>query len=51
VSIGVAQFDAETDVDGSSLHGRADQALYESKQKGRNRVTVWPGASRKPKAA
>ena len=40
VSLGVAQYDAVRDVAGKALIDRADQALYTSKQEGRNRVTV-----------
>jgi diguanylate cyclase (GGDEF)-like protein len=40
VSLGVAQYDAARDVSGKSLIDRADQALYSSKQEGRNRVTL-----------
>ena len=41
VSAGVAQF--ELAVRGpEELIQRADEALYNSKEKGRNRVTAWP---------
>ncbi len=40
VSLGVAQYDAVRDTAGKALIDRADQALYTSKQDGRNRVTV-----------
>ncbi len=40
VSLGVAQYDAGRDVSGKSLIDRADQALYSSKQAGRNRVSL-----------
>jgi two-component system cell cycle response regulator len=40
VSLGVAQYDPSRDVSGKSLIDRADHALYDSKQTGRNRVSV-----------
>jgi two-component system, cell cycle response regulator len=40
VSLGVAQYDSLRDVSGKSLIDRADKALYQSKQEGRNRVSV-----------
>jgi diguanylate cyclase (GGDEF)-like protein len=40
ISIGVTQFRADT-ADGKALLNEADQALYTSKQTGRNRVTVF----------
>jgi diguanylate cyclase (GGDEF)-like protein len=40
ISLGVAQFNPETDQTAKSLVDRADKALYVSKQSGRNRVTV-----------
>lgn len=40
VSLGVAQYDPARDPSGKSLIDRADQALYRSKQEGRNRVSV-----------
>ncbi len=40
VSLGVAQYDPERDHSAKSLIDRADQALYASKQNGRNRVSA-----------
>ena len=40
ISIGVTQFRADT-ADAKALLNEADQALYTSKQTGRNRVTVF----------
>jgi two-component system, cell cycle response regulator len=40
VSLGVAEYDRMRDVSGKSLIDRADKALYQSKQEGRNRVSV-----------
>lgn len=40
VSCGVASYDPERDVIAKGLIDRADRALYQSKQLGRNRVTV-----------
>lgn len=40
VSMGVAQYEARLDLTGKSLIDRADRALYVSKDRGRNRVTL-----------
>jgi diguanylate cyclase (GGDEF)-like protein len=40
VSVGVAQFEPERDVSTHSLIERSDEAMYRSKQSGRNRVTL-----------
>lgn len=39
VSIGMAQYDPNIDRHGNQLFDRADQALYEAKQAGRNRIS------------
>ncbi len=39
VSIGIAEFQEDDDLD--SLRRRADTALYQSKQRGKNAVTLW----------
>lgn len=44
VSVGVAQYRPGIDISGRNLIDRADKALYQSKQSGRNRVTA-AGAS------
>lgn len=38
VSIGIAQYDGSTDQSPSELIRKADQALYDAKEGGRNRV-------------
>lgn len=40
ISVGVAQYKPETDASAKDLVDRADKALYESKQNGRNKVSV-----------
>ncbi|MBU0937104.1 MAG: sensor domain-containing diguanylate cyclase [Spirochaetes bacterium] len=42
ISLGLAKFDPERDHSAKSVIDRADKALYQSKQTGRNRVTVSP---------
>ncbi|AEJ18642.1 GGDEF domain-containing protein [Gracilinema caldarium] len=41
ISLGVAIYDGSEQLDSDALIQRADQALYQSKQRGRNRTTVW----------
>lgn len=41
ISLGVALFDGSERIDPELLIQRADEALYQSKQRGRNRTTVW----------
>jgi len=44
ISIGIYTFDNNTNIDVSAIIRRADEALYISKDRGRNRCTVWnPG--------
>lgn len=40
ISVGVAQYDPETDLTAKNLVDRADKALYSSKQTGRNKVSI-----------
>ncbi|MDR1899076.1 MAG: sensor domain-containing diguanylate cyclase [Treponema sp.] len=41
ISLGVYTFDQHTDIDAAEIIRRADEALYLSKERGRNRSTVW----------
>ncbi len=41
ISLGVATFDENGDVDADEIIRRADEALYLSKDRGRNRCTIW----------
>jgi len=44
ISIGIYTFDHDTNADVSGIIRRADEALYISKERGRNRCTMWnPG--------
>ena len=47
ISLGIAMLDQDTH-DFSKLVAHADQALYESKNSGRNRTTVWNSPTRHP---
>ena len=44
VSLGIAAFDPDHPITKDALIGSADDALYQSKCNGRNRVTVWSAA-------
>jgi diguanylate cyclase (GGDEF)-like protein len=46
VSIGVAVRSSNDDITAEQLIDHADQALYQSKQRGRDRVSVWPNGTR-----
>ncbi|MEW6564301.1 MAG: GGDEF domain-containing protein [Spirochaetota bacterium] len=41
ISLGVAIFDGSEQLESEALIQRADEALYQSKRRGRNRTTVW----------
>jgi diguanylate cyclase (GGDEF)-like protein len=45
VAAGVAVADAQAKVSAERLYGRADQALYEAKRGGRNRVVMYGDSS------
>jgi len=45
VSMGIAEFDPANPVSKGDLVGAADDALYQSKCDGRNRITVWSPSS------
>ena len=41
VSLGLVSFDSQTNATPDEIIGRADEALYQSKENGRNRTSVW----------
>jgi len=41
ISLGVAIYDGTEQLESETLIQRADEALYQSKQRGRNRTTIW----------
>jgi len=41
ISLGVAEYDVNRDVDSKSLIDRADRAMYRAKEMGRNRVAIF----------
>jgi diguanylate cyclase (GGDEF)-like protein len=41
ISLGVYTFDRESDMDPEEIISRADEALYLSKERGRNRSSIW----------
>jgi diguanylate cyclase (GGDEF)-like protein len=41
ISLGIATFTGDMDILADDVLHRADEALYESKENGRNRTTVW----------
>jgi PleD family two-component response regulator len=41
ISAGIAIWNGQEQIDIPTLLDRADQALYKSKQTGRNKVTIW----------
>jgi diguanylate cyclase (GGDEF)-like protein len=45
ISLGLVSFNKDTDITPEEVISRADQALYLSKEQGRNRSTAWQGPS------
>jgi PleD family two-component response regulator len=41
ISLGLYTFDQKSEVDAVEIISRADEALYLSKERGRNRSTMW----------
>jgi diguanylate cyclase (GGDEF)-like protein len=41
VSMGIASLENDVSYDIETLFSHADEALYQSKKEGRNRVTIW----------
>ncbi|MDR2211247.1 MAG: GGDEF domain-containing protein [Spirochaetaceae bacterium] len=41
ISLGLVSFDGRTNADSNEIIKRADEALYQSKENGRNRTSVW----------
>ena len=41
ISLGLVSFDSNTDASAEVIISRADEALYQSKENGRNRTSVW----------
>jgi PleD family two-component response regulator len=44
ISLGLVTFTGDTGLTAAEIIHRADEALYLSKERGRNRTTVWGGA-------
>jgi diguanylate cyclase (GGDEF)-like protein len=45
ISLGIVSFNKDMDITAEEVISRADQALYFSKERGRNRSTAWKGES------
>jgi len=43
ISLGVVSFDDQTNASADEIISRADEALYQSKENGRNQTTMWEG--------
>ena len=41
ISLGIYTFDKDSGIGASQIIGRADEAMYMSKERGRNRTTIW----------
>ena len=41
ISLGIYTFEKENEISGAAIISRADEALYLSKKRGRNRTTIW----------
>ncbi|MCL1928556.1 MAG: GGDEF domain-containing protein [Treponema sp.] len=43
ISLGLVSFDSKMDTNADEIISRADEALYKSKENGRNRTSIWGG--------